>query len=132
MEIPADIAAYLKAQDAESKQICNSLIEQINKVLNKAEAKVWHGHPVWFVEGNPIVGISKKKAGVEILFWSGQSFKKPGLKALGKFKAAGVIYGSFEDVKISIIKSWLQESKKVQWDYKNLPKSRQLEKLTDF
>jgi hypothetical protein len=132
MEIPADIVAYVKAQDAESKLVCNSLIERINNVLTKAESKVWHGHPVWFVEGNPIVGISKKKAGVEILFWSGQSFKKPGLKAIGKFKAAGVIYESIEDVKISTINSWLQESKKVQWDYKNLPKRRQLEKLTDF
>ena len=29
----------------------------IDKQLTGAENKIWHAHPVWFLEGNPIVGL---------------------------------------------------------------------------
>lgn len=129
MALPNDIADYIEAQDANSKQLCQALTDVIGSVLSKAEGKVWHGHPVWFLAGNPIVGISRKKAGVELLFWSGQSFENSGLVAIGKYKAAGKLYESLEHLKITQVKSWLKESKTVQWDYANLPKKRKLEKL---
>ena len=43
-----------------------------------AENKIWHAHPVWFLDGNPVVGYSKQKVGVVLLFWSGQSFGRGG------------------------------------------------------
>ena len=49
---------------------------------------MWHAHPVWFLDGNPVVGYSKLKDCVRLLFCSGQSFAQPGLKPEGKFKAA--------------------------------------------
>ncbi|MGZ4041196.1 MAG: DUF1801 domain-containing protein, partial [Bacteroidia bacterium] len=69
-----DVQAYNTAQSAEDKSICDLLAQEINSRLPKAEHKIWHGHPVWFLDGNPIVGYSKLKGCIRLLFWSGQSF----------------------------------------------------------
>ena len=132
MSVPKDIVAYNKALDKTSREICDSLLEIIDGTLTKAECKVWHGAPVWFINGNPVVGYSKKKAGVELLFWSGQDFFEEQLVATGKYKAAGVIFEGADEIKKTVIKRWLTKSKKIQWDYANLPKNRKLVKLTEF
>ncbi len=132
MSVPKDIAAYSKALDKTSREICDSLLEIIDTTLTKAEGKVWHGAPVWFINGNPVTGYSKKKAGVELLFWSGQDFDEQQLIATGKYKAAGAIFERREEIRKTVIKRWLTKSKKIQWDYANLPKNHKLIKLTDF
>ena len=43
------------------------------------------------MSGNPITGYFPRKAGGQLLFWSGQSFDEPGLAPNGMFKAAEVI-----------------------------------------
>lgn len=106
------------------KAICCLLREVIEKSLKNSNAKLYHGSPVWFIHENPIVGYSKKKEGVALLFWSGQSFTKPGLKAIGKFKAAEIIYNKLERVDLEQIKDWLLESMKIQWDYKDIIKNK--------
>jgi hypothetical protein len=114
----------------EFKGLAEQLAKLFKKQVPQAEAKVWHGHPVWFIEGNPVFGYSLKKAGLEVLFWSGKSFKKAGLKPIGKFQAAAFAISSKLDV--DALTDWLQEAVTIQWDYKNLPKKRALEKLTKF
>ena len=93
-----DIQAYNDKQTASDKAICDALAANINQHLPKAENKIWHGHPVWFLEGNPIVGYSKLKDSVRLLFWSGQSFNEPGLAKEGSFKAAEMRYTSADQV----------------------------------
>ena len=127
-----EITSYNKALDKTSREICEVLAEIIEGTLTRSESKVWHGAPVWFINGNPIVGYSKKKAGVELLFWSGQSFEEEILKAAGKFKAAGIIFESADEIKKTVIKRLLSQSKKIQWDYANVVKNRKLVKLTSF
>ena len=83
-----DIHDYNARQSQVDRGICDLLAEQIHRGLPEAEAKIWHAHPVWFLDGNPVVGYSKLKDSVRLLFWSGQSFDEPGLQAEGKFKAA--------------------------------------------
>jgi hypothetical protein len=52
-------------------------------------------HPVWFLEGNPIVGYSRLKAGIRLMFWSGASFDEDKLKpGTGKFRDASILYTS--------------------------------------
>ncbi len=119
-----DIQTYHQAQTGENKLICERLQEIISKELKTAESKVWHGHPVWFLDGNPIVGYAVRKDSVQLLFWSGQSFKAKGLKAEGTFKAAEMRYTSVKDIKVTILKSWLKDSKTIQWDYKNIVKRK--------
>ena len=65
-----------------TKQICYKLAATINSILTQAESKIWHAHPVWFLDGNPIVGYSKLKDSVRLLFWSGQSFEKKSEKVV--------------------------------------------------
>jgi hypothetical protein len=125
-----DIAAYNNSQSKTDKEICDFLAEEIDKNLTKAESKIWHAHPVWFLDGNPIVGYSKLKDSVRLLFWSGQSFEEEGLKPEGSFKAAEARYTSVEQVNKKDLKRWLTKSKKIQWDYKNIVKRKgKLERL---
>ena len=132
MAAPKEIAKFNKALDKDSRAICDALFEIIDSSLSKAESKIWHNAPVWFLDGNPIVGYSKKKAGVELLFWSGQSFEEEILLAVGKFKAAGIVFENVDEIKKTLIKRLLSQSKKIQWDYANVVKNRELVKLTRF
>jgi len=84
------------------------------------------------IDGNPIVGYSLKKAGVELLFWSGQSFTTQGLKAVGKFAAAGITFKNLDALNSEPLSFWLGESKAIQWNYADLAKNKKLEKLTHF
>lgn len=129
MTLPVDIRAYNDAQSSEYLAICDSVADLIAKVLPQAEGKVWHGHPVWFIDQNPVVGYSIKKAGVQALFWSGQSFSKAGLSALGKFKAASFDVKNTDDLAAVGFEDWLLEAAAIQWNYKDLPKKKALEPL---
>lgn len=119
-----DVKAYNNSQSVNDKAICNALADEIDSSLTKAENKIWHAHPVWFLDGNPIVGYSKLKDSVRLLFWSGQSFDEPGLQPEGNFKAAEARYTSIDQINKKDLKRWLAKSKKIQWDYKNIVKRR--------
>lgn len=125
-----EIEAYNETLSGEDKAICELLASEINKALPEAESKVWHRHPVWFLDGNPVAGYSKLKESVQLLFWSGQSFDEPGLDTEGSFKAAQKRYMSTSEVNVDDLKRWLEKSKEIQWDYKNIVKRKgQLERL---
>lgn len=128
----AEIVEYNQAQVAVNEAICTELAKVFSKNLPNAESKVWHGHPVWFLDANPVVGYSIKKSGVQVLFWSGQSFKKAGLKPIGKFKAAAFDVEKADAKTKGLLKEWLTEAQAIQWDYANVVKKRSLEKLTKF
>ncbi|OAI38697.1 hypothetical protein AYO40_01700 [Planctomycetaceae bacterium SCGC AG-212-D15] len=120
-----DIKAYNETQESIDREICEALSAQIDKSLPDADSKIWHRHPVWFLEGNPIVGYSKLKAGIRLMFWSGADFEEARLEpGTGKFKDASVIYTSVEDVKSTELARWLKKSRKIQWDYKNIYKTK--------
>lgn len=119
-----ETARYNAAQSLEDRRICELLAEEISSALPEAENKVWHAHPVWFLEGNPIVGYSKLKSCMRLLFWSGQSFSTQGLAPEGKFKAAEARFTSAEQVELQLLRAWLSESRAVQWDYKNIVKRK--------
>lgn len=119
-----DIQAYNDSLSPEDKEIGNVLATEINKQLPEAESKIWHGHPVWFLEGNPIVGYSKLKDSVRLLFWSGQTFEEEGLQNEGSFKAAEARYTFVKQVNKTDLKRWLQKAIAIQWDYKNIVKRK--------
>ena len=125
-----DTKKYNNAQMKDDRAICQRLADEIDRALPEAENKVWHAHPVWFLDGNPIVGYSKLKDSVRLLFWSGQSFKQKGLKKEGTFKAAEARYMTVDDVDTKKLAAWLEEARDVQWDYKNLIRRKgRLERL---
>ena len=129
MPIHKDVLAYNKAQSAGDKRICDALAKLIDRHLSPrrvpgAENKIWHRHPVWFLEGNPIVGYSKLKDCIRLLFWSGQSFDEPGLEAEGSFKAAEARYTSVDQMVASDLQRWLKKAIEIQWDYKNIVKRK--------
>ncbi|WP_419911277.1 DUF1801 domain-containing protein [Hoeflea sp.] len=121
---PSTIDEFHAAQAPEDRLICEALRQAIDGGLPEAESKIWHAHPVWFLSGNPIVGYSKLKSCVRLLFWSGQSFETPGLKPEGTFKAAEARYTDVDQVDAALLSQWLEESRRIQWDYKNIYKRK--------
>lgn len=120
-----EIQLYNNKQTAADKKICNTLAAAINGELTKAENKVWHAHPVWFLDGNPIVGYSKQKKGLRLMFWSGADFDEENLNVVGgKFKDASIFYNDVSEINAKDLKRWLKKSKKIQWDYKNIIKRK--------
>ena len=116
-----DIVAYNQSLSQTDQEICSVLSESIEKHLPEANEKIWHAHPVWFLDGNPIVGYSLQKQGIRLMFWSGADFDEEDLKVRGqKFKDASIFFTStleIDDIKLS---RWLDKSKAIQWDYKNI------------
>ncbi len=126
----ADTKTYNAAQAPDDRKVCDLLAREIDRGLPEAENKIWHAHPVWFLDGNPIVGYSKLKGCVRLLFWSGQSFEEEGLKKEGTFKAAEVRYTAVSQVKKKDLERWLAKAREIQWDYKNLVRRKgKLERL---
>jgi hypothetical protein len=119
-----DVKAYNNAQTTPNKKICNTLAEEINLHLPEAENKIWHAHPVWFLDGNPVVGYSKLKDSVRLLFWSGQSFDEEGLENEGSFKAAEARYAAVDEINKKDLKRWLKKARDIQWDYKHIVKRK--------
>jgi len=126
-----EIKAYNDKQTTDDKEICDKLATIINNNLTGAESKIWHSHPVWFLDGNPIVGYSKQKAGIRLMFWSGADFEEENLSVRGeKFKDASIFYNNASEIKENDLKRWLKKSREIQWDYKNIVKRKgQLERL---
>jgi len=121
----SETASYNKSLPAAERAIGDLLAKQIDRHLPGAENKVWHGGPVWFLDDNPIVGYWVRKHGVQLMFWSGQSFDEPGLTANSeKFKSAAVQYTSKAEIVVKDLKRWLRKSKTIQWDYKNIVKRK--------
>src|SRR4030095_8581286 len=121
-----DTQAYNNALANGDKGICNLLAKEISSNLPEAENKIWHRHPVWFLNDNPIVGYSKLKDCIRLLFWSGQSFDEASLQKEGSFKGAEIRYTATGQVDKKNLKRWLKKSKEIQWDYKNLIKRKGL------
>ena len=125
-----DTAEYNESKSTVDREICAILARRIDKNLSGAENKIWHAHPVWFFDGNPIVGYSKLKNCVRLLFWSGQSFDEDGLRPEGKFKAAEARYTAADQVDVQALNRWLLKARQIQRDYKNLVRRKgKLERL---
>jgi hypothetical protein len=120
-----DICNFNCGLENGEQDICDLLAEIINSNLPEADAKVWHGHPVWFLDGNPTVGYSKQKRGIRLMFWSGAGFDEPQLNVIGgKFKDASIFYSSADEVDVADLVRWLGKCRNIAWDYKNITKRK--------
>ncbi len=122
MPTPSDILNYESRLDPSDKSICETLRHEIERNLSEATSKVWHGHPVYFLADNPVVGYAKLKNSVQLLFWSGRTFDEDGLKNEGKFEAAEKRYTDTSEVDTIELARWLSKSRDIQWDYANIVK----------
>lgn len=118
-----EIKSYNDKQTPDDKAICDLLAQNIDSVLKEAESKIWHAHPVWFLDGNPVAGYSRQKAGIRLMFWSGADFEEDKLNVRGsKFKDASIFFTAVEQINTKDLKRWLKKSIDIQWDYKNIVK----------
>lgn len=120
-----EIKSYNEKPEGEHSTICTVLAQKITADLLGAESKIWHAHPVWFLNGNPIVGYSVQKAGIRLMFWSGADFEESALNVVGKkFKDASVFYNAVTEINVEDLSRWLKKSAEIQWDYKNIVKRK--------
>lgn len=126
-----EIQKYNEQQEPKYQEVCDLLAREIDQNLPKADNRIWHGHPVWFLDSNPTVGYSKQKPGIRLMFWSGADFEEEGLSVVGKkFKDASVFYNDVSEVKKSDLRRWLGKAQEIQWDYKNIVRRKgRLERL---
>lgn len=123
--IAKDIPEYNNSRLSEDKAICELLAAEISAHLPDAKNKIWHAHPVWFLDGDPIVGYNRQKAGIRLMFWSGSDFEEEHLNVRGsKFKDASIFYNAVSEINTEDLKRWLGKSREIQWDYKNLVKRK--------
>lgn len=122
---------YNQNQEPNHQGVCDLLAQEIGRTLPQAENKIWHAHPVWFLDGNPTVGYSKQKLGIRLMFWSGADFAEAGLNLAGKkFKDASVFFNTVPEVNTSDLQRWLTKAQDIQWDYKNIVRRKgRLERL---
>jgi len=125
-----DTREFNEAQQPDDREICDLLAREIDRHLPESENRIWHAHPVWFLDGNPVVGYSKLKDCVRLFFWSGASFDEEGLTpGTGKFKDAARRYTSASEIELDDLERWLGKAREIQWDYKNLMKKGGLERI---
>jgi hypothetical protein len=92
------ISQYALNQTPELAAVCEGLRAEINAALPRAESKIWHGAPVWFLEGYPVVGYSIKAGKVSLLFWNGQALGEPALQPVGKHFAAELVFTNVSEL----------------------------------
>jgi len=114
------ISEYASRCSDESAAICEVLRAEIDASLPEATSKIWHAIPVWFIEENPVVGYKVTPKHVNLLFWNGQSFNDPALKAAGKFRAAQIQFTEVSQVDPKLLRRWLKKARTDIWDYKSL------------
>ncbi len=120
-----DIKLYIDQQSDTDKEICELLTKTIDNELTEAESKIWHAHPVWFLQSNPIVGYSRQKKGIRLMFWSGADFDEENLNIKGpNFKDVSIFYNKLTEVNTDELIRWLKKSREIIWDYKNLIKRK--------
>jgi hypothetical protein len=125
-----DTGQYNCALAAADREICDLLAKEIDRALPEAENKIWHRHPVWFLDGNPVAGYSKLKGCVRLLFWSGRSFEETALQNEGSFQAAEARFTAASEVDVKSLRRWLKKARDIQWDYKNIVRRKgKLERL---
>lgn len=105
-----EIAAYSRAQSPPQAAICDALRALVEAELPQATAKVWHGSPVWFVDGNPVVGYSVSVKAVKLLFWNGQALDAKRLKPVGKYGAAEAAYSDAGQLDPELVRHWLKKA----------------------
>lgn len=132
MVLSRDIVRYNEGLAGYAREVCDALLATIEDELPDADNKMWHAHPVWFFDGNPVVGYSTLKTSVQLLFWSGGSFDEPGISAEGKFRAGQVRYTSVDQIDSSDLARWLRKARDIQWNYRDIRRTRgRLVPITD-
>lgn len=125
-----DVEDYNARQQPEHRAVCALLAREIDVALPNADNRIWHAHPVWFLDGNPTVGYSRQKPGIRLMFWSGKDFDAPGLNIVGgKFKDASVFYNHAADVNLDALRRWLRCAQHVQWNYRDIRRNGGLVRL---
>jgi hypothetical protein len=114
MEAVDDYIGRLESRPAAT---CQSLRKEICTVLPKAEPRLYHGSPAWFIGDNAVVGFSARPNGaVTLLFWNGKALGEPALAPVGKFQAAQARYAAVSDIAMDDLRRWLRKAGEDIWD----------------
>jgi len=89
--------------------------------LNKLKIRAGGEAGNFLSYGNPVAGYTKEKRGLRLMFWSGADFEEDALHVKGgKFRDASIFYNSVDEINTVDLHRWLEKSRNIQWDYKNI------------
>jgi uncharacterized protein YdhG (YjbR/CyaY superfamily) len=118
------IALHAAKAPAALAAVCHLLRSEIDRTLPKSPSRIWYAMPVWFVGENAIVGYKVAAQHVNLLFWNGQAFGDPALKAAGKFKAAQIQFTDAAQVDLGALRRWLKRAGADVWDLHSIRAAR--------
>lgn len=95
------------------KTICSFLAKELDIELTSCEGRIYQGSPVWFLNGNPVVGYSKQDCGIRLLFWNGQTFNEELLVAQGIFKAE-FCFTKISEINFMDLNRWIHKISAIQ------------------
>jgi len=114
------VAEYNASASEVNSACITAVFREFTRALPTATFKVWHGHPVWFLNEIPVAGYQDHQSGVKVLFWSGKDFNEPALTGIGKHRAAGITYPDISSINTDDLRRWLKLSTEIIWDYRSL------------
>ncbi|WP_026556329.1 DUF1801 domain-containing protein [Arthrobacter sp. 35W] len=106
-----DVQTYAASLDGPLKAVAERLEALLDAGLPAAEGKLWHGHPVWMEDKEPIAGFKAFPRYVTLMVWQGQTLQDPSgaLTPSGSAQMATVKLSSTADLDEDAVTAWLAQ-----------------------
>jgi hypothetical protein len=109
--MPATIDTYIAALGAPVAAIAADLRELLDARLGADIGTIWHGHPVWKDDRQPVAGFKAYSSYVTFMIWNGRAVDDPS----GRLAMSGSGMGSVKlrepaDVDVATFGGWLRQA----------------------
>jgi len=104
------IDAYLAGLGAPQRDIADALVPILDTGATDAVGRVWHGHPVWLIDGTPVAGFKAYPKYVTFMIWGGQLLADESGRLERGARMGTVKLASVDDVDRELFLEWLQQA----------------------
>ncbi|MFB2555243.1 DUF1801 domain-containing protein [Herbiconiux liangxiaofengii] len=102
------VGEYVAAQPENLRSICEALTAVLDENLERAQATVWHGHPVWMIGSTPVAGFKAASKWVTVMLWRGQDIDAPGLTPTGSSRMGSLKVSALGELDPEALGAWLR------------------------
>jgi hypothetical protein len=105
-----DIDAYLDGLDPAQREIADALVPVLEESATDAVGQVWHGHPVWLIDGTPVAGFKAYPRYVTFMIWGGHLIADESGRLERGARMGTVKLSSVDEVDAELFSQWLQQA----------------------
>ena len=111
----ATIEEYIAGLEPPNDVIAEALRAHIDTGLPEADSKVWHGHPVWMINDQPVAGFKAYPSSVTFMLWRGQSVNDDTetLQASGSADMATLKIADTDGFDGEALDDWLRQAREL-------------------